>query len=117
MSTRSSPQSASEIRPGPTSSPASRRMRPKVTTWRTRPPSGACGSNRAGLLHECDEGLVTNRGKVLVVLQHGAERLLDRRRVELLPAERGERLRPVDRLRNPGRLREIQRPQALHEGR
>src|SRR5436190_3588676 len=92
-------------------------MRPNVTTWRTRPPSGACGSNRTGLLHERDEGLVANRGKVLVVLQYGAERLLDRRRVQLLPTERGERLRPVDRLRDAGRLREVERAQTLHERR
>src|SRR5438105_13719583 len=39
MPTRSSPFSASEIRPGPTSSPASRRIRPNVTTWRTKPRS------------------------------------------------------------------------------
>src|SRR5262245_26050022 len=116
MSTWSSPQSASEMRPGPTSSPASRRMRPNVTTWRTSPPSGACGSNRPRLLDECDEGLVANRGKVLVVLQHGAERLLDGRRVELLPTERRECVRPVDRLGDAGRLGEIERPQALHEG-
>ena len=36
MSTRSRPRSASAMRPGPTSSPASRSTRPKVTMWRVR---------------------------------------------------------------------------------
>ena len=46
------------MRPGPTSSPASRRIRPKVTTWRTKPPSSCAGCDSARLLDERDEGLV-----------------------------------------------------------
>src|SRR2546425_151951 len=107
MSRQSSPVSASEMRPGPTSSPASRRMRPNVTTWRTNPPSGGAGcGDTARLLDEGDESLVANGGEVLVVLQDRAEGLLDRPRVEVLPVQRGEGLRPVDRLCHPGRLRQ-----------
>src|SRR6476469_11012270 len=108
MSRQSSPASASEIRPGPTSNPASRRMRPNVTTWRTNPPSDGAGcGDTACLLDERDESFVAHRGEVLVVLQDGAERLFDDSRVELLTPERRERLRPVDRLGHTRRLREI----------
>src|SRR2546430_17711979 len=105
MSSRSRPVSASEMRAGPTSSPASRRMRPNVTTWRTNPPSDGAGGDSPCLLDERDEGLVANGGEVLVGLQDRAERGLDRPRVEVLPAEGGEAPRPVDRLpdsRRPG---------------
>src|SRR5882762_3210840 len=109
MSRQSSPVSASEMRPGPTSNPPSRRMRPNVTTWRTNPPSEGAGcGDTACLLDERDESLVADRGEVLVVLQDGAERLFDDPRVELLTPERCERLGPVDRLGHAGRFREIQ---------
>src|SRR6266487_801904 len=117
MSRQSSPVSASEMRPGPTSSPASRNTRPNVTTWRTKPPSSCAGCDSSRLLDERDESLVADGGEVLVVLQHRPERLLDRARVELLLPERGERLRPVDRLCDARRLRQVQLPQALHERR
>src|SRR6266511_3966223 len=116
MSTRSSPVSASAIRPGPTSSPASRRTRPNVTTWRTKPPSGsACCRDRARLLDEGDEGLVADRSEILVVLQDRAERLLHGSRIEVLPSKGRERLCPVDRLGDTRRLREIESAQPLHE--
>src|SRR5882724_11235534 len=116
MSRQSSPVSASEMRPGPTSNPASRRMRPNVTTWRTKPPSDGAGcGNSACLLDERDESLVADSGKVLVVLQDRAERLFDDAGVELLTPERSKRLRPVDRLGHARRLREIQPSQTLHE--
>src|SRR5918994_6513586 len=117
MSTRSRPVSASEIRPGPTSRPASRSTRPNVTTWRTKPPSASGCRDTPRLLHECDKRLVPHRGKVLVVLQHRAERLLDRLRVEILMSERGKRPRPVDRLRDAGRLRELEPAHPLDERR
>src|SRR5512133_2396657 len=110
MSRQSSPVSASEMRPGPTSSPASRRIRPNVTTWRTNPPSSCAGCDSARLLDERDEGLVADGGEVLVVLQYRPQRLLDRACVEVLPPERGERLGPVDRLGDARRLRQIQLP-------
>src|SRR5438876_11991189 len=116
MSRQSSPVSASEMRPGPTSNPASRRMRPNVTTWRTNPPSDGAGcGDTACLLDERDESLVANRGEVLVVLQDGAERLFDDSRVEILTPERCKRLRPVDGLGHTRRFREIQPPKTLHE--
>src|SRR5256885_4130768 len=110
MSSRSRPVSASEMRAGPTSSPASRKMRPNVTTWRTNPPSDGAGGDSPCLLDERDESLVAYGGEVLLGLQDRAERVLDSPGVEGLPAQSSERLRPVDRLRNTGRLREIQPP-------
>src|SRR5438093_13530606 len=110
MSRQSSPVNASEMRPGPTSSPASRRILPNVTTWRTKPPSSCAGCDSARLLNERDEGLVADGGEVLVVLQHRSKRFLDRASVEVVPPERGERLRPVDRLRDAWRLRQLQLP-------
>src|SRR5690242_8283172 len=110
MSTWSSPVSASARRPGPTSSPASRRTRPNVTTCLT---NALLGSSR--LLEQAEQRLVANREQVLVVLEHRAERLLDHLRVELLPAERGERARPVDRLGDARRLREVEPAEPAHE--
>src|SRR2546428_12911748 len=116
MSRQSSPVSASEMRPGPTSNPASRRMRPNVTTWRTNPPSEGAGcGDTACLLDERDESLVADRGEVLVVLQHGAERLFYDPGVELLTAERRKRLCPVDGLGDRPRHREIHMSQTLLE--
>src|SRR5436190_19862200 len=117
MSRQSRPVNASEMRPGPTSSPASRKIRPNVTTWRTNPPSGCAGCDSARLLDERDESLVADRGEVLVVFQHRPERFLDRARIEVLPPECGERLGPVDRLGDAGRLRQIELPQPLYERR
>ena len=119
-STAPRPSTASTIRPGPTSIPTSRSTRPKVTTCRTialpctRP---TVPPRSARLLDEAGEGLVANRLDVLAVLEHRAERLLDDLGVDLLAAERGERVRPVDRLRDAGRLREVEHAQPAHEGR
>ena len=70
---------------------------------------------RARLFDEADERLVAHGLDVLAVLQHRAERLLDDLGVDLLAPERGERLRPVDRLGDAGRLREVERAQAADE--
>ena len=59
--------------------------------------------------------VVADRLEVLVVLQHRAERRLDDLRVQLLPAEGRERLRPVDRLGDARRLREIEPAEAGDE--
>src|SRR4029078_3512248 len=104
--------------------PPSRSTRPKVTTWRTiaDPCMPLLATRaRACLFDEADERLVADRLDVLPVphapadrlvarglvlppvLQHRAERLLDDLRVDLLTAERGESLRPVDRLGDAGR--------------
>src|SRR4029453_4940744 len=99
---------ASSTRPGPTSIPTSRRTRPKVTTCLTIASPAMLllpVRARASLFDEADERLVAHRLDVLAVLQHRAEGLLDDLGVDLLAAERGERLRPVDRLRDPRRLR------------
>src|SRR6187549_630309 len=72
---------------------------------------------RARLFDEADERLVSNRLDVLAVLEDRAERLLDDLRVDLLAAESGECLGPVDRLRDTGRLREIERAEPAHERR
>src|SRR5256885_13535049 len=101
------------MRPGPTSSPAWRRTRPNVTTWPTTPLSG----RNPCLLDQVDEGRVPHALEILVVLEHRAERRLDDLRVELAAAERSERLRPVDRLRDSGRLLEVEPAQRSEERR
>src|ERR671934_2720712 len=98
MSTWSSPVIASASLPGPTSRPASRSTRPKVTTWRT-----SASADSAGLLQQAGKRLVADQLEVLVVFEHRSERGLDELRVELLAAERRERLGPVDRLRDARR--------------
>src|SRR5439155_16279487 len=110
-STASSPFSASATRPGPTSSPASRSTRPNVTMWETTALAGTGAGDEPG------ERLVADREQILVVLEHRAERRLDVLDVELLPAERRERLRPVDRLGETRRLLQVERPQLGHERR
>jgi hypothetical protein len=62
-------------------------------------------------------GLVPHRLDVLAVLEHGAECLLDDLGVDLLAAERSQRLRPVDRLGDPGWLREVETPEPPDERR
>src|SRR5947208_2253685 len=52
--------------------------------------------------------LVSHGEEILLVLQHGDERRLDVLDVELLRAERCQRLRPVDRLGETRRLLEIE---------
>src|SRR5215213_8816895 len=97
------PRTASATRPGPTSMPTSRRTRPNVTTCRTiaEPANAVLLAGRgASVFDERDERLVANGLDVLAVLEHRAERLLHDLRVDLLAAECGERLRPVDRLRD-----------------
>ena len=119
MSTRSSPRSASAMRPGPTSRPASRSTRPNVTRWRVRAsltrrrPRPPRAPRRAARRSSSSRTSV----EVLVVLQDGAERLLDDGRVELLAAERDERLRPVDRLRDARRLGQVELAQPGDERR
>src|SRR6516164_8697759 len=103
MSTSSSAANTSAIRPGPTSSPASRSTRPNVTTWRTN-----ASASSSGLLEQADQRLVPHELKVLVVLEHGAKRRLHQLGVQFGPAERGKRLRPVDRLGNSGRLVQVE---------
>src|SRR6476646_8504328 len=101
-STASRPFSASATRPGPTSSPASRSTRPNVTMCETTPLPGT------GAGDEPRERLVANREQILVVLEHRAERRLHVVDVDLALAERGQRLRPVDRLGHAVRLLQIE---------
>ena len=75
------------------------------------------GRCRARGVDEPRERLVAHRLDVLAVLEHRAERLLDDLGVDLLAAERVERLRPVDRLGDPGRLREVEPAQLADERR
>src|SRR5690242_16398163 len=103
------------MRPGPTSSPASRRTRPNVTTCRTI--ARALSGSSASLLDELRESAVADRLQVLVVLEDRPERRLDDARLQLLAPESVERTRPVDRLRDAGRLRQVEAPQSLHERR
>jgi hypothetical protein len=72
---------------------------------------------RPRLAEQLRHGVVADRLEVLVVLQDRPERLLDDLRVELLGAKGHERVRPVDRLRDAGRLGEVHLPQPGHERR
>src|SRR4051794_14336724 len=107
----SSPQSASWIRPGPTSRPASRRTRPNVTTCRTT------GSASLRLFEQAGQRLVADGFEVLVVLEHRAERLPDDLGGELLLSERGQGVRPVDRLGDAGWFRQVEPAEAADEPR
>ena len=96
--------------PGPTSSPASRRIRPNVTSLRTiasptrlSAASGACGSSATGrslgLGDQLLQPAVAHALEVLVVLEHASRGWRRRRSASSsLLAEGDERLRPVDRL-------------------
>ena len=70
--------------------------------WRTTALAGTGAGDEPG------QRLVADGEQVLVVLQDGAERRLHVLGVELLRAERGQRLRPVDRLRETRRLLEVE---------
>ena len=76
-----------------------------------------CGRCRARGVDELRERLVAHGLDVLAVLEHRAERLLDDVGVDLLAAERVERHRPVDRLGDPGRLRQVEAAQLTDERR
>src|SRR5205823_4560431 len=52
---------------------------------------------------------------VVGIFQQAAERLGEDGLVEMVGVERGERLGPVERLRNPGHLREAHLAYRLHE--
>src|SRR6478672_4067895 len=96
-----SPRMASCSRPGPTSRPASRRIRPKVTSLRvTASPGFTPGltSGSARFADQLAQAGVAHALDVLVVLQHRAQRGVNDARVQLLLAEGEQRLRPVDRL-------------------
>ena len=67
--------------------------------------------------HELAEPVRAHALLVLAVLQDRAERRVDRLLVEPRRAERRERLRPVDRLRDTGRLVELEVAQRLDRGR
>jgi hypothetical protein len=96
--------------------PASRSTRPKVTRWRVSASLTRRGrGRRARLADERHDGVVADEVEVLVVLQDGAEGLLDHGRVELLAAQGDERLRPVDRLGHAGRLGQVEAAQAGDE--
>ena len=91
-----------------------------MTTWPTiASPAGTqpVPRCRAGLLDEPRERLVLHRLDVLAVLEHRPERLLDDLGIELLAPERVERHRPVDRLRDPRRLREVEAAKLADERR
>src|SRR5690349_15687321 len=102
------------MRPGPTSSPPSRRTRPKTTTWLTT----ACGVRSVTRRSdERRERIVAQHEQVFVVLEQRAEgrgHVLD---VELLLPERRQCAHPVDRLRDPRRLLQVERAQLGREPR
>src|SRR5437764_3439090 len=78
--------------------------------WRTTALFGTGAGDEPG------QRLVADGEEILVVLQHGAERRLDVLDIELLPAERRQRLCPVDRLGETRRLLEIEGAELRDEG-
>src|SRR5437868_10133242 len=97
------------MRRGPTSSPPSRSTRPKKTTWRTTACCGAAVDGSATCRRdEPSESLVANREQVLVVLEQRPKGRLHVLDVQLLPAESRQRPHPVDRLREPRRLLQVE---------
>src|ERR1700756_2060458 len=111
---QSRPRSAVATRPGPTSSPPSRKTRPKTTTCLTT----ACGVRSVtGRGDERRERVIAEREQILVVLEQRAERRGDMLHVELSLPERGQRAHPVDRLGDPGRLLQVEGTQLGGEAR
>ena len=118
---RRAPRRASCSRPGPTSSPASRRIRPNVTSLRTTAsPRGSARSSsaaRRGLGHELAAGRVAHPLEILVVLQHRAERGVDhaRRRARSWPSATSACVQSIVSA-TPGALARSSVAQPLDEG-
>ena len=119
---------------GPTGMPAARSTRTKCSTFSARRPLGSSGtapaSARASMperqRHRRIPSACTSatsraatsgaeRADVVLVLEQHARGVGDRLRVERDPIERDQRLGPVERLGDAGRLEQIHRAQPLHE--
>src|SRR5262249_33269928 len=117
--TVASASAKSSVVPTGTSSPADRSSRANPTAARSASTrSSTSGTARRRSFRGAADELLDPRGSrallIFAVLQDGAERDLDRPVVDGRAAERGERVRPVDGLRDAGRLVELEPAQRLH---
>ena len=90
-----------------------RRCRRPGSGTRRRPSGQAAG---AGLGEVLAGRGAPDLADVLLVLEDDAQRLVDHVRLELGGAQRQERRRPVQRLRDARHLGEVRGPQPVHEG-
>src|SRR5260221_136316 len=105
---------ASVSRRGPASSPASCRRRANAAR-RGRRSERTAGSLRTTGLLDQRRYLLADPLEGLLVLQCGAQRRVDERRVDRRRSQGGQRARPVERLGDAGDLVEVERAQALHQ--
>src|SRR5688572_4033513 len=109
----------SSIRPGWTSMPSRRRMRPKASrlsrSWDI--PSLASGlraASRDRPIEQLGGARSANRFQIFFRLQHDSERVIDHSGVERVRVEGDKRGYPVDGLRHAGHLVEVFGAQLLH---
>src|SRR5581483_4295089 len=106
MPTLSSAVMYVETAPTGTSRPARRRTRTNATAARSK--SENSGTAFHGGEHDLVEAVLAYALLILAVLQHGAERRLDRALVERRHAQSRQRFGPVDRLRDARRLVQLE---------
>src|SRR5690349_10091295 len=82
-----------------------------ATNRRSRVGWGVCGSRRGDLVE-----VLAGELEVLPLLEHGTEREVGGVGRQVLLTEQVERARPVDRLRDAGRLGQLQLAQAVDRG-
>src|SRR6478672_8373799 len=103
------------VLPSGTSSPAPRNRRANPTANRSSSTTSGTALDRR--VDELTETVRAGAFLVFAVLQDRAERDVDRTLVDRQGAERGERIRPVDRLGDARRLVELELAEGLHRGR
>src|SRR5262249_50735344 len=107
--TAASASANTRVDPTGTSRPARRRSRENPTAARSRVGASDSGTAFEGHVDDLFEAGVPRPLLVLAVLQDRSQREVDVMLVELRTAQRQQRLRPVDRLGDTGRLVEVQR--------
>src|SRR5436190_2245880 len=114
--TASIASSAASTRSGPTPRPAWRRTRAKWTTLSASIGRRGAARRRLQLGEQLGDVAALHLGDVVAVLQEHAERVADVVGREAERVQRDQRVAPVDRLGDAGRLEEVERSQPLHEG-
>src|ERR1700676_2771109 len=100
---------ASVSRRGPASTPASCSSRANAPSRGSR-----SGSGTSRLLNECRH-LLPHAFEVLLVLERRADRRIDERGIDARRAQRRQRTRPVQRLRDTRHLVKVHAAQPLHQ--
>src|SRR5262245_21978396 len=113
MPTAPSASANAMVLPRGTSSPAPRSRRANPTAQRATSTSGTPLHRR---VHELSQAVSPRAVLVLAVLEDGAERDVDRALVDRRLTECGERVGPVDRLRDTRRLVQLEPAQLLDRG-